>query len=261
MYVEMCDKGAETPRQVTPRLSASIGDSGGFLYMLSAARGLLKLGTGYSGTVLGRLYAQNLEMCVHAGGSVVCVGAGRVLVRSPLLPQDQLLVLCGENLSVLPLLVKLKTSFNRPTATSIPGASEWTLEFERNRDKWESLDTLARGCVEHVRKVLVSTPWSFGNCLQLSDQWNLLLSDDGWLLLRRGTKRAGNSSVLDDSDRKMPDTCRVRVRWRHCLSPFLNDWSNNRSVCLPMMEHCAMIARTRRCAEYIDYLFTSSARV
>ena len=164
--------GGMASRDNTLRPSVALHPSGGFVYILSRKWGLVKIGTGYSDhptedcdlplrglrwcsdgeldlshTVLGRTYLQRLEMAIHAGGHLVCVPAAsrcsvdqqfELLIRSPLLAEDQLLRVSCSTLEVLPGLVQLESS-------DLAGASphSWTAEFELADGRWEDVSSLA----------------------------------------------------------------------------------------------------------------------
>jgi hypothetical protein len=82
----------DTIREQRARICVSL--NGAFLFVLNGTQGLVKLGTGQHNTVLGRVYAQNPRLYLHAGaflafGELPAAGGRRepvILLRSPWLP-------------------------------------------------------------------------------------------------------------------------------------------------------------------------------
>jgi hypothetical protein len=70
-----------------------VDSSGDFLFLLSAEHGLTQIGTGKSNSTLpGHCYAQNSKFSLHSGGYLAEFGPN-LMLRSPLLPQNVLLLI------------------------------------------------------------------------------------------------------------------------------------------------------------------------
>ena len=81
----------------------TLSPCGSFLYVLSTEHGLMKLGTGTTAaSVTGQLYAQNTQMCAHAGAQLVCVKDAKarsvLMMRSPVLGASVLLHIDADTL-------------------------------------------------------------------------------------------------------------------------------------------------------------------
>ena len=94
-----CHALEESPDDREPPQPASLccSSCGDFVYVLTPELGLLKVGSGGGQTVTGRLYAQNSLMSIHAGG-VMVEANGRLLLRSPMMRPELLLVVDRDSL-------------------------------------------------------------------------------------------------------------------------------------------------------------------
>lgn len=222
-HVLMAVRMGPLATKVLPRLSTTCDKTGTYLYSLSHYYGLLKLGTGYQGSVTGRLYAQNLEMAVHAGGCITMGAGDRLLLRSPLLPSDQLLLIDAHTLRLVPgpVISLLPAS----PAPSLGAGGAWDVEFEAaDGGCWSSLDTLGDGYVEQVRVVLCSAIWRFGLRLELTKTHCLVLSDEGFVLMLGPSEDPQGFRGGRFQRSKEATQHRVRLKWEHSLLPIKTDF-------------------------------------
>ena len=99
---------------INPRTAVS--PDGEYLFVLSSKYGLLKLGTGKSLSSVGKLYAQNRQLFVHAHGHLCVIPSltadvpPLVLIRSPLLDSRRLIVVRSDTLVISNRRLTLETN-------------------------------------------------------------------------------------------------------------------------------------------------------
>ena len=153
---------------------------------LNKQSGLCKVGTGRDGTVLGKLYAQNLCMVVHGDGFITPWFATDekevLLLRSAVLGVDVLLVVDMETLTFTGQRIYLgrDTSSSTPS-TPIPFSTSWHLEFcnmdseDRFRLKWHPLPQLY---TDRARAFFTSN-FKLDDVIPLEDNLSLRVTRNG----------------------------------------------------------------------------------
>ena len=209
---------------VFPSLTSST--DGDFLFCLSAAHGLVKLGTGQGSTVVGELVEQNPWLALHAGGHLVCVRDGEsdlLLLRSPLLPPHRLLSIDCSTLQVT-------GSMSLPSTDGGDAEAAYAFDVEHElvsstpsastTPHWQPLapvlmtstdfTSLSSNAYSLIQQCIATSQWKLGEPFSLSSVVSLVVLTGGIFL-------------VIDQGQQPPIQYRLRLRTQKRPMPLLPD--------------------------------------
>eukprot|EP00954_Amorphochlora_amoebiformis_P007679 595403-Amorphochlora_amoeboformis.AAC.1 len=107
------------------------------LFILSRQDGLVKLAL--TGPDAGRILLQRFELAVHAGGSIAYLDSRTLLLRTPILPPTELLVIDSSTFDIIG---------SRRVRLGGEGGGEdmedcgWELQYEKEDKSWGSVGSI-----------------------------------------------------------------------------------------------------------------------